>query len=312
MLAHDEYPEHREGVISVTSLLKPVKQLILGMRVDKDNIGSTSDISTRIASSYGTAVHNALESAWCSERLPETLKSLGYPKGVISNIIVNPQPEDITEDSIPIYTEQRTEKVINGWTISGESDFIAEGRVRDLKTTGTYTYTNKTNDDKYVLQGSMYRWLKPDIITDDVMAIDYAFTDWSPLQASIQKDKYPQSRMMEQLFELMSIEDTEQFIVDKLKLVDELRYAEQQDIPACTNEELWVQPSKFKYYKKVEAKRATRVYDTHQEAMSHYMKDGGVGVVMEHKGEVKACRYCNAVAVCEQAQQYINSGELKL
>lgn len=314
MLAHDEYPEHREGVISVTTLLKPIKQIILGMQVKRDTVGSTTDISSRIASAYGTAVHNSMESAWRSEKLPETLRLLGYPPGMVKLVKVNPTSTYLAENEecIPIYTEQRTEKEFMGWVISGESDFIAEGRVRDLKTTGTYTYTAQTNDLKYILQGSMYRWLKPDIITDDVMAIDYAFTDWSALQASIQKDKYPQMRMMEQLFTLMSLAETEKYIKTKLSLIDDLRYSEQHEMPRCTNEDLWVQPSKWKYYKKPEAKRATRVYDTQPEAVAHLTKDGSIGVVMEHKGEVKACRYCEALPICEQAQTYINSGELKL
>lgn len=312
MLAHDEYPVHREGVISVTSLLKPIKQLVLGLRVKKDSTNASSDISSRIPSAYGTAVHNALEAAWTSDNLPNTLLQLGYPPGMINKVVVNPDDEVLLGDIIPIYTEFRTEKEFMGWIISGEFDFVAEGRVRDLKTTGTYTYTNKTNDDKYILQGSMYRWLNPARITDDVMAIDYAFTDWSALQATIQKENYPQSRMMEQLFELMPIEETERFIANKLNLLDKYRYAEESEIPSCTNEDLWVQPSRFKYYKKPEAKRATRVYDSHAEAMAHLTKDGSTGIVMEHKGEVKACRYCEALPLCEQAQRYINSGELKL
>lgn len=313
MLAHDEYPIHREGVISVTSLLKPIKQLVLGLRANKELSGNTQDISGRIASSYGTAIHNSLEAAWRSPRLPETLELLGYPKGMIDKIVVNPDDEELLDDTIiPIYTEFRTEKEFMGWIISGEFDFVAEGRVRDLKTTGTYTYTNNTNDTKYILQGSMYRWLNPKRITDDVMAIDYVFTDWSALQATIQKENYPQMRMMEQLFELKSLEATEEFIKNKLEQVGKYRYAEEHEIPPCTNEDLWVQPSRFKYYKKPEAKRATRVYDTNSEAIAHLIKDGSTGIVMEHKGEVKACRYCEALHTCNQAQRYINSGELKL
>jgi len=314
MLAHDEYPEHREGVISVTTLIKPVKQIILGMRAKKDSAKATTDISSRIASTFGTAVHNAMENAWCSDRLPETLKLLGYPPGMVKNVVVNPSDDylDINEDCIPIYTEYRIEKEFAGWVISGEFDFVAEGRVRDLKSTGAYTYTNKTNDAKYILQGSMYRWLNPEKITDDIMAIDYVFTDWSALQASIQKDKYPQLRMMEQLFQLMSLTETRQYVEEKLSAVDRLRYAEQSEMPLCTDEDLWVQPSKWKYYKKADAKRATRVYDTQPEAMAHLMKDGNTGIVIENKGSVKACRYCDALPTCEQAQTYLNSGELVL
>lgn len=313
-LAHDEYPEHREGVISATGLLKPVKQIILGMQVAKASAGSTTDISSRIASSFGTAVHNGMEAAWISDRLPETLASLGYPPGMIKLVRVNPTDVQLEEDEdiIPIYTEFRTEKEFCGWTISGEFDMVADGRVRDLKTTGTYGFMKSTNDDKYIKQGSIYRWLNPKKITDDVMAIDFVFTDWSGMQAKIQADKYPQQRMMEKLYTLMTYDETNDFIKNKLSQIDSLRFAPQSEMPRCTNDELWVDPSRWKYYKKIGAKRATRVYDTNTEAMAHFTKDGSIGIVMEHKGEVKACRYCEAVSTCNQANEYINSGELVL
>ena len=313
MLAHDEYPEHREGVISVTSLIKPVKQLILSRRIAKKDSGSSKDISGQVASTYGTAMHNALEHAWKHKNLPKTLQLLGYPKSVALRVLVNPEPDDILEDSIPIYTEQRTEKEFMGWTISGESDFIAEGRVRDLKTTGVYSYTSGCNDSKYILQGSMYRWLKPDIITDDLMAIDYIFTDWSGLQASIQKDKYPALRMTEKLFPLMSLSETEAYIEEKLDYMAQYADADESLIPNCTNEDLWVGPSKWKYFKNPEKTlRATRNYDSQSDALAHHTKDGGVGLVVEKKDTIKACRYCDALPICQQAQRYLDSGELKL
>lgn len=311
-LAHDEYPEHREGVISVTTLLKPIKQIVLGMRISGNQ--GEQDISGRIASTFGTAIHNGIENAWCSPRLPDTLKELGYPKGMIERVRVNPSQTmlDDNEDIIPVYTELRTEKEFMGWIISGEFDFVAEGRVRDFKTTGVYTYIKQTNSNKYILQGSLYRWLNPSKITDSVMAIDYIFTDWSALNARTQKDTYPPTRMMEQIYELLPIPKAEEYVKDKLNLIDKFRLADQSEIPKCTNEDLWVDPSKFKYYKKIGAARATRVYDTAAEANSHFIKDGSVGAVIEHKGTVKACRYCEALPICDQANAYINSGELTL
>lgn len=310
-LAYDEYPVTDDKTISVTTLLKPIKQIVLGMRVTKGD--KKQDISTNIASAFGTAMHNGIEKAWTSDKLPETLALLGHPPGLIKHIKVNPKDSELKEDDIAVYTEYRTSKEFMGWIISGEFDFVADGRVRDFKTTGTYTYMNNTMVDKYPLQGSMYRWLNPEKITDDVMAIDYIFTDWSGLSAATQGSKgYPSSRMMEQLFKLMSLEDTESFVAEKLRMIDKYLQCEEYEIPACTNEDLWVEPSKFKYYKTASAKRATRVYDTPEEAYAHMRRDGSTGSVIEHKGAVKACKWCPALSNCEQANRYINSGELKL
>lgn len=308
-LAYDEYPSHEDRTISVTTLLKPIKQIVLGMRAN-DSEDRTEDISTRIASAMGTAVHNGIEKAWTSEDLPHLLLKLGYPPGLVKQIKVNPSDDEL-DTCVPVYTEYRTAKKFRGWTISGEFDFVAEGRVRDFKTTGVFTYIHGTNDENYPLQGSMYRWLNPERITDDVMAIDYIFTDWSALAARTQKG-YPPARMLEKTFLLRSFEDTEKFISNKLAAVDKYIDAPQNEIPACTNEDLWVEPSKWKYYAKVGAKRATKVYDNAASANAHFVRDGSVGMVREHKGAVKACKYCSAFATCEQANRYLNSGELKL
>lgn len=316
-LAHDEYPHAQDVMrISVTSLLKPIKAIILGKRVPKGS-GQT-DITTRMASVYGTAMHNHLERAWCSEALPETLRNLGYPPGAIKCIRVNPTEDELAkaeaegEDIIPVYTEFRTEKTLDGYTITGEFDFLADGKIRDLKTTGTYSYISRTKDEDYRLQGSMYRWLNPKKVTDDIMSIDYIFTDWSSLSARTQ-DGYPPTRMTSRDFEMLSINDTERFIKDKLQLITMFKDAEEKDIPSCTNEDLWVNASKYKYYKNPEnAKRATKVYDTLSEANAHLYRDGSVGVVIEFKDDIKACIYCEALPICEQALEYINTGELKL
>ena len=41
------------------------------------------------------------------------------------------------------------------------------------------TYQNQSKDREYRLQGSMYRWLNPKIITKDVFNINYIFTDFN-------------------------------------------------------------------------------------------------------------------------------------
>ncbi len=308
--AHSDNPHQ----ISVTTLIKPLKQIIMGQRAGEGMSESTQDVSSMIASAMGTSLHNGIEAAWCSEQAPEILRSLGYPKRVVERMVINPEDGEDLTDKIPVYTERRTNKQVGKWTISGEFDFCAEGTVRDFKSTGTYTYTHKTNDDKYALQGSMYRWLNPEIITSDRMYIDFIFTDWSALSARTQSG-YPESRVMEYPLTLRSVEETDAYIKHKLSMLEELATAEEELIPSCTKEDLWASDPVYKYYNAkaaVTMKRATKNYKTMHEAEAHRVRDGSMGVVIMQRPVVKACRYCPGLSVCKQGQGYLNDGSLKL
>jgi hypothetical protein len=106
------------------------------------------------------------------------MTELGIPQHVIDKIRVNPDtPGD--DPRFDVYLEQRSKKTVGKWTISGKFDFVHEGRVKDIKTTKTYNWIKGSNDEKYMIQGSIYRWLNPEIITDDFVDIMMIFTDWS-------------------------------------------------------------------------------------------------------------------------------------
>lgn len=309
-LLHDEYPEHEgENTISVSTLIKPLKQIILEHRVPSK--GFSGDISKLIASRIGTAIHNGIEAAWKSEKLPIYLKQLGIADEVINTVSVN--PETIYPDMLPIFTEYRTSKKVGKWTITGEFDFCGDYAIRDFKTTGTFTVTGNNNkDEDYQKQLSLYAWLNPDKIEALVGHIDFIFMDWSGLEAYKSK-AYPQCRMSTKEIPLMDYATTEQFVKDKLKQIERYWDSPEEDIPACTDSELWAKPPSYKYFKNPEKlSRATRSYKTYGEAMAHLVRDGNVGIIKEVKSQVKACNYCPALSVCRQAHGYINSGVLKI
>lgn len=129
-----------------------------------------------VQSRIGSAIHDAIERAWTTNHV-EALSLLGYPNKVIERIRINPDPKHVTEDIIPVYLEQRANKQVGKYIISGKFDFVGDGRVEDFKSTSTFTAINNTNDEKYILQGSIYRWLNPQLITKDEMAIQFIFTD---------------------------------------------------------------------------------------------------------------------------------------
>ena len=302
-LATDHY-DYVPNVISATSLLKPVRQLILADRLSsEDNLVELSDM---VSSRMGTAIHTAIEQAWLNPA--KALKSLGYSDDIIQRIKVN--PETVEEGDIPVYMEKRSFKKVGNHTISGKFDFVAEGKVHDFKSTSVYGYLNQSNANKYILQGSLYRWLNPDIITKDEMLIHYIFTDWSKAE-SLRNSNYPKARVHSQKYNLLGLDEIEQFVKDKLELYDSMKHQQEKDIPYCTDEELWRKPTVWKYYKNANATRATKNFDNPSEAYA-LQQTNGVGEVREVKGTVSACKYCPAFLLCSQKDELINSGDLIL
>ena len=302
-LATDHY-DYVPNVISATSLLKPVRQLILADRLSsEDNLVELSDM---VSSRMGTAIHTAIEQAWLNPT--KALKSLGYSDDIIQRIKVN--PETVEENDIPVYMEKRSFKKVGNHTISGKFDFVAEGKVHDFKSTSVYGYLNQSNASKYILQGSLYRWLNPDIITKDEMLIHYIFTDWGKAE-SLRNSNYPKARVHSQKYNLLGLDEIEQFVKDKLELYDSMRHQQEKDIPYCTDEELWRKPTVWKYYKNANATRATKNFDNPSEAYA-LQQTNGVGEVREVKGTVSACKYCPAFLLCSQKDELINSGDLIL
>lgn len=300
-LATDHY-DYVPNVISATSLLKPVRQLILADRLSsEDNLVELSDM---VSSRMGTAIHTAIEQAWLNPT--KALKSLGYSDDIIQRIKVN--PETVEENDIPVYMEKRSFKKVGNHTISGKFDFVAEGKVHDFKSTSVFNFLNQSNASKYILQMSLYRWLNPDIITKDEMLIHYIFTDWSKAE-SLRNSNYPKARVHSQKYNLLGLDEIEQFVKDKLELYDSMKHQQEKDIPYCTDEELWRKPTVWKYYKNANATRATKNFDNPSEAYA-LQQTNGVGEVREVKGTVSACKYCPAFLLCSQKDELINSGDL--
>ena len=307
-LASDNYDyQDEQHYISATSLIKPLRQLILASRVPEGS--NQVDLANMVASRMGAAIHDAIERAWVNN-YRKAMEVLGYPTKIINKIQINPKPEELKEDSIPIYLEQRAYKQVGKWTIGGKFDFVGDGRVEDFKSTSVYTAINNRKDDDYILQGSIYRWLNPTLITKDEMAIQFIFTDWSAAKAKADP-AYPQSRIQQRVLMLKSINETDSFIKRKLAAIEKYWDAPEEDIPDCIDEDLWRSEPVWKYYKNpTKMSRSTKNFEDKQDAYIRLAQDGNVGVVVEVPGQVTACKYCSGFVVCTQKDRLILAGEL--
>lgn len=304
-LLYDEYDHIKEpNYISVTSLMRPIKQTILTDRVPKAKL--EMDISDFVASSMGTAFHDSIEKAWLKGHR-SALEKLGYPQSAVDRVLINPTPDELAAvtEPIAIYLEQRSFRKVGKWTVGGKYDMVMDGVIIDNKSTSAYSWMYGTKDDDHRMQLSLYRWLNPTIVTEDFGNINYIFTDWKKMDAA-SNPKYPQKRLESKSLTLHSANESEQWVKNRLRLLEEKWDVPQEDIPECTDEELWRSEPKFKYYKDATKTdgRSTKNFDTLLEAKVFMSEKGNVGIVLSIPGEPKRCNYCNAYDICKQRERY--------
>ncbi len=290
-------------LISVTTLMKPTRQLILKRKVDMSK--EEFDLSDMVAARAGHAFHDSIERAWTEGNWQEAMRKLNYPQSIIDRIKINPNPEDVKKDDVPIYLEKRGFKEFKGVVITGQLDFLIGQAYRDFKSTSTFAWTSGSKDKDYILQGSMYRWILPELIKDDIMRIEFIFTDWAKYRTA--DPKYPQTRVAHKEFALMSLKDTEEWVDNKINHIKANAALNQDKMVECTDEELWRQKDSYKYYADpAKAKlggRCTKRFDSYADAELHKMAKKK-GVIVKEPGQVKACTYCPAFSVCEQRKNY--------
>lgn len=313
-LINDDY-DYQAGkqfkeYISVTTLMRPTKQIVLARRVPYEL--QTEDVQDYISRGLGHSIHHSIERAWV-QSYRANLEKLGIPDKVIDLVRINPTDEErqAMPDMIPIFLEQRAYREYNGVTIGGKFDLVAEGHVEDNKSTSAFGWLYGTRDEENVLQGSLYRWIDATLpmprITEDFIRVNYIFTDWQKAAAK-QNPKYPQKRVEHKDLPLLSITDTELFVKAKLHDLRKAMNLPENQIPECTDEDLWRSDPSYKYYADPlkandPAARSTKNFTSLAEANA-FKAEKGKGVVKTVPGEVKRCGYCAAAPICEQRKRY--------
>jgi hypothetical protein len=289
-----------EYTISATTLQKPLRAIVLGARAMKQG---TVDLVDLVRSRLGTAVHSAAEESWKSKSLPDVLHSLGVPKEDLGLYRVNPTTPKTSKDQVDVFLENRVQKKIAGFTISGKYDFVINGQLKDIKSTSTFAYIKGGNERDYQLQGSIYRWLNPELITEDYVHLLYLFTDWKEY-LTLSDPKYPKHPIVTKKIPLLSLYETEMYIRDRLEAITVAMGLPEDQLPECSSEELWQTPTKYAVYLGLTTNRATRVFDTHQEALAYGIKKKRPDAkIIERPGKVKRCRYCSARPICTQSEK---------
>lgn len=292
-------------LLSVTTLMKPTRQLILRRQIDARTV--EMDLSDKIASRMGHGLHDSIERAWTEGDWRVGMRQLGYPEAVIARIRVNPDPKTLKANDIPVYLEIRGFKEFRGIVVTGQLDFLIGQAYRDFKSTSTFAWTSGNKDEDFMLQGSMYRWIMPELIKDDTMRIQFIFTDWVKYRTA--DPKYPQIRTPYREFALLSLDDTETWVNDKVDHIIANASLDQDKMVECSPKELWQSEPSWKYYSNPETAakggKCQKNFDNEADAQTHLTLKGK-GIVKMVPGTVKACTYCAAFPVCKQRTNYFN------
>lgn len=308
-LATDTYVKNPD-VISASQFVKSVRQNILIERARaQGKVASHVDITSMMASRSGTATHAAIEHTWVSGQYAVGLEVLGLPTKSIAKIHVNPDDDfKVPRDDIAVYMEKFVEA--EGWDnvwVGGTADCIWDGQLQDFKETSTFSYGDAGKLRAYTIQGSIYRFAAPQLITEDVALFIEMYKDWTAGKAF--GAKYPPERIVAVPVTLWSITETGAFIRERIMQLDKFTNAPDHKIPYCDDTTLWRGASTFKYYSDAANKKASAVFDNEGDALRE-KRTKGKGIVVEHKPKAKACNYCEASAICGQAALMRDAGEL--
>jgi hypothetical protein len=247
------------GDISVTKLIDAPQRRQL---ISKFKDAIVEDVSDRVWSLLGQAVHTILERA---------------------------NKSDIVEERL--YAE------VNGWQLSGQFDRIdLHGTtLDDYKVTGVYKAMAGDVKD-WTWQLNILRWLAiQNGHKVDGLRIIAILRDWKKSESQ-RKQNYPIAPIVSIDIEVLPDDVIYQYICERIALHQKASAGEQV---LCTDDERWYEGTKWALMKKG-GKRAIRVYENKDEIESPIAD--GFFIEERKGGYKRCAEYCEVAPFCDQYQ----------
>lgn len=272
----------REGKLSTTTIIGPVRKAILAIKYPDTG---TQDVAELMASAKGTAMHNGLTAA-------------------------------LNEHNSGYRCEQRIEREVNGWKISGEFDVLTpDKQIKDFKFVSNYNIKQLIEDKeqlqpewtledmyikvptyfKYVAQLSIYKFLENDPEIKPYGSILFSLNNGSDM------GKYTIDQ--EVTFPLRPMEEIEEFLFDRVQQIKD--HLSNGTIPLCSDVERGYRPGEWKLQRmgstgKMATVRGSKCNSAAElaEFVRSNGKSGDVQVAIPPKYTL--CEYCKYKQVCDQ------------
>ena len=245
----DNY-EYKKNRYSVTELLNSTKEIILRRRYG-DRI--TEDVSDHINMLFGTAFHKLFE----------------------------------TDE---VGSELKVEVAVSDSVLSGRIDNYDRYTVIDYKTAGVWKVKKEDFSD-WEKQVLIYSWVLTKLGNYVAYGKIIAFLkDFSKSRKEFDSE-YPEAQIYVHNFKISTqmFEETEKFILNKIKEIEFYIDAPNKDLPEPTDDELWKIPDKYAVMKR-SSSRAMKVCDNINEAQL-YMIEKKADYIEVRKGAYKKLEY---------------------
>ena len=259
--------------ISVTSLIdSPRIEKLRAMHSDQ----MTMDVSERIPSLFGTAVHMVLQ-------------EIEDPRYVV---------------------EERLYASMHGWNFSGAIDvqeYMADGTVTimDYKVCSTWAVMNDKPEWEKQLNCYAYLVRKNKERAVSKLQIVAILRDWSRRKAMTEKD-YPKSQVIMVDVPLWEFEQQEAYLETRILMHkdSQVRFDFVNSIIACTSEERWAKPTRWAVMKK-NRKTAVKLFDDPREAQIFIDSQKTANAdfyIEERRGGYTRCEgnFCGVAEFCDQ------------
>lgn len=193
--------------------------------------------------------------------------------------------------------EERLFKEVLGWTFSGQYDLIEGDTLYDYKLTGVWAVQGEPKEE-WIAQANMNRLLLHEHgVEINHLAIIAILRDWSKAKSEFTKD-YPKTQVKKISLPVWTLEESEQYLRDKITLLQSFKDTPDDELPICTEKERWAKPTKYAVMKDKKAKRASKVFDSRFEAEVYRGQIGGV--LEARQGEDTRCKhYCSVNQWCK-------------
>lgn len=207
-------------------------------------------------------------------------------------------------------TEERLYGSLDGWEFSGAIDVqepVPSGyRISDYKVCSASQAMKAMNSGKseWEAQQNIYAWLVRNAKGIEVTEICVVaiIRDWQRWKAKFDPT-YPSAAIKVIDLPLWTPEEQEQYILARIRAHRnaEMNIEIGADIPECSDEERWASPPKWAVKKGEDSRRATKVFDTKDEAVA-FAKEKQCSVIEHRPGSSMRCEenFCRVAEWCDQ------------
>lgn len=201
------------------------------------------------------------------------------------------------------HIEKELKFIIADQLITGTPDVWTPNQLMDFKNTSVESYQYHKNDDSWLLQLNIYRYLiwKVFNIAIPTLTSVVAFDNWSQ-QKSVYDKSYPRKASIEVNQPVMSFDQVEQYIKIRIGLFNNAKDY------ICSPEDRWEKPTQYAV-RKVTSTKCIKLCNTVEEADALIAEKSNPGdyTYDVRQGESERCeRWCPVRHICSQKNETVS------